>query len=261
MILTSENYFSLEANKEYMSNSQFKAFRACEEAGLNEALGASFSPITTSLLVGSYVDAHYEGTLDVFKAQHPEILKRDGALKADYVKADIMIERTERDELFKKYMSGEKQVIMTGEIEDVPFKIKIDSYHKDKAIVDLKTVKDFSLMYDEQLHRKVPFVEYWGYDIQGAIYQEIVRQNTGKQLPFFIAAVTKETEPDIAILSVGQDRLDECLTLVRALAPRYQTLKNGGDAPHRCEKCDYCKVTKELAFTGIIDYRDLYKED
>lgn len=253
--LISETYFSTEANQKYMSNSQFKSFRECEEKALAELSGEYERPVTTSLLVGSYVDAYFEGTLDVFKGKHPEIFKRDGSLKADYSKAEYIIERVERDEKFMKYMSGEKQVIMTGGIEGVPFKIKIDSYHKDKAIVDLKIVKDFKSIYDKELHKRVPFAELWGYDIQGAIYQEIVRQNTGKKLPFYIAAATKETEPDIALMSIPQERLDECLSLVKALAPRYQAIKQGKESPVRCQKCDWCKKTKVI--TEIIDYRDL----
>lgn len=253
--LISETYYSTEANQKYMSNSQFKAFSECEEKALAELSGEYERPVTTSLLVGSYIDAYFEATLDVFKGKHPEIFKRDGSLKADYSKAEYIIERVERDEKFMKYMSGEKQVIMTGGIEGVPFKIKIDSYHKDKAIVDLKIVKDFKSIYDEELHKRVTFAEFWGYDIQGAIYQEIVRQNTGKQLPFYIAAATKETEPDIALMSIPQERLDECLSLVKALAPRYQAIKQGKENSVRCQKCDWCKKTKVI--TEIIDYRDL----
>ena len=74
-------------------------------------------------------------------------------------------------------------------------------------------------------------------------------------MPFFIAAVTKETEPDIAVMSIPQERLDERLTLVKALARRYQLIKQGKEVPARCEKCDWCKKTKVL--TKIIDYRDL----
>lgn len=74
MILTNENYFSTEASMEYMSVSQFKAFESCEAAALAEAKGEYKREETTSLLVGKYVDAHFEGTLDVFKAQHPDIL-------------------------------------------------------------------------------------------------------------------------------------------------------------------------------------------
>lgn len=258
--LTDDNYFSHEASMDFMSCSQWKSFHQCEEKALAEIAGDYTRPSSTALLVGSYVDSHFEGTLDIFKAKHPEIFKRDGNLKAEYTKADEIIQRVERSDKFMRYMSGEKQVIMTGEIAGVPFKIKIDSYHPDKSIVDLKCMKDFEPIWNAEKHCKEPFVEAWGYDIQGAIYQEIVRQNTGKQLPFIIAGATKQTPVNHDLMYVPQERLDECLSLVKALAPRYQALKQGKEEnPSRCEKCDWCLETKIL--TEIVDYRDIGVND
>lgn len=253
--LTSENYFSQQANLEYMSCSQFKSFCDCEERTLADIAGDYKRDSSTALLVGSYVDAHFEGTLDVFKAQHPELFKRDGTLKADYVQAESIIQRVENDELFTKYMAGEKQVIMTGKIADVPYKIKIDSYHPDKAIVDLKVVKDFEKLWNDTEKLKQSFIRYWGYDIQGAIYQEIVRQNTGKQLPFFIAAATKEKHTDFNVFAVPQEWLDEKLAFVEERTPYFAKLKTGEEAAERCERCDWCKDTKIL--DKIVDARDL----
>jgi hypothetical protein len=247
-------YFSPAMQQKYMSVSQFKAFRKCEAAALSAVYGQYTQEQSTALLVGSYVDAHFDGTLDAFKASHPEILKRDGTLKADYAQADQIIERVERDTMFAKYMSGDKQVVMFGEIAGVPYKIKMDSYHAGKAIVDLKIVRDFQKLWDG--HARVPFIEYWGYDVQGAVYQEIVRQNTGETLPFFIAAATKESTPDIAVLSIGQDRLDYCLEEVKRWSPRYNGLKTGEiETPERCGHCSHCKETKIIE--KIVDYRDL----
>lgn len=55
--------------------------------------------------------------------------------------AEKMIERVEKDEFFMQAMSGEKQVIMTGELFGARWKIKMDSYLPGQAIVDLKTVR------------------------------------------------------------------------------------------------------------------------
>lgn len=252
MTLTAENYFSSEANHEYMSVSQFKSFQKCEAAAMAELNGDYSEPMSTALLVGSYVDAHFEGTLDVFKAKHPELFKKDGSLKSDYIQAESIIQRVERDNLFMALMDGEKQVIMTGEILKVPFKIKIDSFHLGESIVDLKVMRDFERIWDSENHIRVSFIEAWGYDIQGAVYQEIVRQNTGFKLPFYIAAVTKEKEPDISALEVKQPRLDYCLDIVKRDLSRITGVKKGLFEPHRCEKCDYCKSTKQLA--EIVDY-------
>lgn len=244
MKLTHENYFSREAQMEYMSVSQFKAFEVCEAAALAEVTGNYEREKTTSLFVGSFVDAHFEGTLDVFKAQNPQLFKRDGTLKSDYVKAYGIINRIEQDDFFMSFMAGEKQVIMAGEISGVPVKVKVDSLLPDK-IVDLKVMKDFDPIFKPEQGR-LNFIEAWRYDLQGAVYQEIVRQNTGKKLPFYIAAATKEKETDLAVIEVSPAYLELELAIFEEKVMRYDAIKSGSIEPKRCEHCDYCKSTKVL---------------
>ena len=253
--LTEENYFSEENNWKYAGSSQIKSFCDCEARTIAELKGEWQRPTNTSLLVGSFVDASVSGTLEEFTKEHPEVFKRDGTLKSEYVQATYILERMQRDELFSKYLSGDHQTIMIGNIEEVPIKIKIDSYHKDKAIVDLKCVKNFEPIWNPVTKEKENFVDYWKYTWQGALYQEIVFQNTGKKLPFFICAVTKELEPDLAILSIPQDILDEKLNTIKAILPSIKEIKEGKQQPTRCEHCDYCKSTKKI--TKIINYQDL----
>jgi hypothetical protein len=255
MPLTNENYFSVENQMKYMGVSQFKAFENCQASAYAEVTGNYEREKSTPLLVGSYVDAHFEGTLDIFKAKNPQLFKRDGNLKSEYIKAEQIIERVERDPLFMEYMSGEKQVIMTGIIENVPVKIKIDSYHPDK-IVDLKVMKDFQPMYVPEQGR-LNWIEAWRYDLQGAVYQEIVRQNTGKTLPFFLAAVTKEKEPDIGVFEVPQSYLDVELENFKSKVMLYDAIKKGTIEPERCEHCDFCKASKvlsEAVSLEVLDY-------
>lgn len=259
-MLTNENYFSPENQMEYMSVSQFKSFEKCQAAALAELSGKYEREKTTALLVGSYVDAHFEGTLDIFKAKNPELFRRDGTLKAEYINAEKMINRVGQDSLFMEYMSGQSQVIMTGEIEDVPVKIKIDSYHPDRMIVDLKCMKDFSPMYKEGQGR-LNWIEFWEYDLQGAVYQEIVRQNTGHILPFYIAAVTKEKEPDIAIIEIGQEYLNFQLERFSKKVQFYDALKRGIIEPERCGKCDFCKATKVLTKPITMEELDFDEGD
>jgi len=257
-MITSENYFSPENNLKYMGSSQFKAFMECESAALASIRGECIEEKSIALLVGSYVDAYFEGTLDIFKAKNPDIFTRSGSLKSDYVQAEKIIQRSERDEMFMKYMSGEKQVIMTGRIESVPVKIKIDSYHPGKCLVDLKVMKDFAPIWVDG-RGKIPFVEAWGYDVQAAIYQEIERQNHGvdaKPLPFFIAGATKQKSATrIKIMSIPQDQIDLAMGVVRANIERFQAIKSGQEEPERCGTCDYCAETETL--TEIVDYREV----
>lgn len=252
MILTNENYFSNEMQKKYMGVSQFKAFEKCPAEAIAEIDGKYKRQATTSLLVGSYVDAHFEGTLDLFKAQHPELFKRDGSLKSEYVKAEKIINRIERDDMFMEYMSGKKQVIMTGNIAGVDVKIKIDSLLPDK-LVDLKIMRDFEPIYKNEQGR-LPWYEAWKYDLQGAVYQEIYRQNTGKKLPFYLVAATKEDEPDIGIWHMSDEVMQFELGIFTEAAPLYDAMKNGTIEAPRCEKCDWCKQTKIL--TEVIESED-----
>lgn len=264
MQLTDENYYSREANLEYMSVSQYKSFAGtmgmnhCEFEAMEELEGRLKKEPTTAMLMGSYVDAYFEGTLDRFKKENPVLFKKDGGLKAEYVKADRIIESAERDPYFMAAMSGEKQVIMTGELFGAKWKIKMDSYTPGESIVDLKVVKavhgkdafqwikDYGYTY---------FALVWGYDIQGAIYQEIVRQNTGERLPFYLAALTKQDEPDKEVIEITQNYLDYALKTVEQNMPRILRLKNKEIEPDRCGVCDCCRKNKVL--TGPISIPDI----
>lgn len=252
MILTSENYFSKEADREYLSVSQYKNFMGslgkvgCEAEALALLNGEWEKEKTISLMVGSYVDAHFEGTLDLFRAQNPEIFTKKGELKSDYKRAEEVISRIERDPLFMKYMSGEKQVIMTAEMFGAKWKIKIDSYLEDKVIVDLKVMRELHKEEYTKDYGHMNFIQYWGYDIQGAVYQEVVYRNTGKRLPFFIAAASKEKEPDIELIQVDEKWLQEKLIEVERNTPKILALKSREVEPIRCGTCDYCRHTKVL---------------
>lgn len=250
-MLNRENYFSPENNLMFMGSSQFKDFASCEAAALARIRGEWAEPESTAMLVGSYIDAHFEGTLDIFRAQHPDIFKRDGSLKADYEQANQIIQRLERDEMFMRFMAGEKQVIQSGKICGVPVKIRIDSFHPGKAIVDLKIMRDFKNIWDSEERTFKPFVQAWGYDIQAALYQAI----EGNKLPFYIAGATKERETDLAIISIPQEALENAIAIIEANIERYDLIKKGIEEPERCGKCDYCKATKVL--TEIVDFREV----
>lgn len=108
-------------------------------------------------------------------------------------------------------------------------------------------MKDFESVWNAEEHKREHFILSWGYHVQGAIYREIVRQNTGKTLPFYIAAVTKEKpEPDLKIYWIPDDVLDDALNEVKSLAPRFQKIKRGEITPQRCESCAWCRHTKVL---------------
>ena len=119
--VTAYNYFTPEINMAYMSASQFKAFTQCEAAALAELTQEYIREESTALLVGSYVDAYFSRGLERFKADHPELLTARGELKAEYKKADRVIDRIREDKLFMALLGGRKQVVRTGRIGGIPF--------------------------------------------------------------------------------------------------------------------------------------------
>ena len=272
MILTEANYFSKEANIEYMSVSQLKAFETCEDGALAQMNELIEREETPALLVGSYVDAHFSHALDLFKAHHPDIVKKDGTLKADYIKADDVIARIESDQLLRFMLEGDTQTIKAGYISGVKFKIKIDSLLSakqceaitsncpsmardlllaDGAIVDLKVMRDFKPIYVPGQGR-LSFVEAWRYDLQLAVYQRV----EGHNLPCFIAAASKEKSPDIVLIRVPQYMLDAALEGVMNKIPYYAALKRGDGSPQRCGHCDWCKQTKVIMEAISADMMD-----
>lgn len=252
MQLTQNNYHSLEANQRYYSASQIKSFLECPAQTMAELSGEYTRPYSQALLVGSYVDAYFGGMdeFERFISEHPEILKRDGSLKAEYVKADEMIARAIRDDVFMEFMQGEKQVIKTGLILGYPFKIKMDVYKPGERIVDLKTAKDMQPMYKAEQGR-ITFAEFWNWPLQMAIYQAV----EGNKLPTYLAVITKETPVDLAVIEIPQHHLDAEMEILAEKLPYFDAIKSGIIEPPRCEKCAFCRETKKL--TGAISLDDL----
>jgi hypothetical protein len=249
MRLNAENYYTREVDQYYMSASQFKAFFECESCALAIIKGEWTEEPTPPMQVGSYIDAYFSGSLCQFQAAHPELYKRDGSLKAEFEHANKIIERIRRDDLMMSYLSGNCQEIRTGTIAGVPFKTKMDYCQPDKHIVDLKIMRDFMPVWKDG--SKVHFIEAWRYDYQAAIYQSI----EGHHLPVIIAAASKEPEPDIVLLSIPQQRLNNCMKDIEYLAPHYQALKLRLVEPGRCEACSFCHATKVL--TEVINYQEV----
>ena len=251
-ILTDENYYSEQANYEFMSVSQYKdfvgtyGFPGCEAKALAAINGEYEAPMNDAMLIGSYVDRYFEGTLPEFRKEHPEIFRNDGMLRSQFRMADRLIDRVEKDELFMTYMSGKKQTIMTAELFGTPWKIKIDSYIPGVAIVDLKVMKSLSDVKQAGDLGPLDFVRYWGYDIQLAVYQEVVRLNTGDKLPAYIAGISKEDPPDFDIIHVSDVYLKEALENVERNIGHVLDVKYGREEATRCETCAYCKSTKVL---------------
>lgn len=242
MKLTAENYYSQEANEQFFSVSQYKDFMKCEAMALAKIRGQYRQPSTRALLVGSFVDSYFEGTLDRFMKENPELFTRRNELRSEFRKANEIIGRVQADPLFMQFMSGEKQVIMTFELLGHPWKMKMDSYSTGICITDLKVVANF---------KSLPL---WRYDLQGAVYQAGVEAVTGEQLPFYLAVATKERVTDLDIFQIPQTTLNLAMDEIGFNITHFAEVKAGVIPPQYCGHCDYCKAVKAAT---IRNYNEL----
>lgn len=265
---TTSDYYGQQANYEFMSASQLKSFlgtpgiTACEERALADLNGQYVRPYSSALTIGSYVDVMLTGTEDeqhAFRESHPEMISSrgptKGQLKAEFRTADEMIARAFADAdnggIFMRALKGERQRVLTGEIHGHKFKARLDVLG-DGFITDLKTVENVNKRYYNEGY--YDFIGWWGYDLQGGVYQELVYQLTGERLPFYIAALSKQTPCDLDLLQVPQERLDEAMMRVTPDAlDRIAALKNGDIEPERCERCDWCRMTKVIRKPRILE--------
>ena len=264
MNLTPENYYSNEANRHYMSVSQYKDFLKCEAAALAKLNGEYEESKQDCFLLGSYVHAAIESVeANVkFREEHPEIFcstgKNKGELKSEYRSADVMIDTILSDDLCATMLQGEKELIVTAELFGVLWKAKIDVCSPDDGrITDLKTVKSIrEKYYNPTLGRYESFIEHFGYTTQLAVYSELERLHSKRfeRLEPFIVAVSKEDVPDKEIICFDDATLETELQKVRERLPRVQSVKLGYVEPERCEKCKYCRKTKKAQ---IVHYSNL----
>lgn len=249
MELNKDNYYSKDADIEYMSYSQFKDFEECPAKAMAKINKEWDDEQSESMLIGGFVDAWLDGESGKFAVDHPDIYNiRTGELKANFKKAQELCWEIKKDELLYNNLKGIRQFIVTGNIAGVKFKGKIDSLLADE-IHDGKVVKDCEEIYKNG--EKMPFYMAYGYDKQAVIYQTLYQQMTGKKLPFYLDVITKEKVPDKRIFMFGENTLDNALQEIIAKAPVYDAIKKGQEPVWYCGKCDYCKSIKKLTKDDI----------
>ena len=242
MELNQSNYYSPEADACYFSVSQFKDFMKCEAMALAKIRRQYTPPATRAMLIGSFVDAYFEGTLEAFMKDNPAVFTRKNELRSEFRKPNEIIGRIRADALFMQFMSGEKQKILTFELFGVPWKMKMDSFVPDICITDLKVTANF---------RSLPL---WRYDLQGAVYQAGVEANGLGHLPFYLAVATKEKVPNLDIFRVPDANLAIALEEIGERISHYADVKRGFAQPSYCGECEYCRTIKQAR---IRNYNEL----
>lgn len=270
MNLTRENYYTPDADWEYMSCSQYQAWNECEARELAKLQGRWADEEKEAFLVGNYFHTHFESpeAHEQFCNDHFDKIFKTKTVKgkggapdtvvptgkyAPYVQADKMIKVAESDELIQSLLAlpGENEMIMHGELFGVPWRIRLDKYVPDgRMIIDYKTVANIGeLKWSDELHEKVTFIDAYGYMMRAAVYSEIEKQNarSDNDPNFIIIAISKQDYPDKEVLMLNhRQRYDYELGKIKERLPMIQAIKEGRVKPKRCGYCDYCRATKKL---------------
>lgn len=266
MELTILNYHGAEANKLYMSNSQYSDFLECA-ARTKAILDGKWKDESKSdaLAIGGYVDAalltpdllpaYVERTKEYWfkkerKSKNNPTPGFTDEPTANVEKCEAMIARAKRSELFMLALVGEPQVIVTFEMFGVQWKVMMDvADEKANTASDLKTTASINEYRWSDFHkRKVPFYEAYNYFRQFGIYRQGYAAKYGKAPEFFfMPTISKEDGPDIEVFVFDDHvRFDDELAEVERMIPDIVKWKSGEESPPRCGACDYCRFTKEL---------------
>ena len=270
MILTRDNYYTPESDWEYMSCSQYQGWCECEAKQMAKLRGRWVDEPKEAFLVGNYFHTHFESPeahaefcrehfLEIYKtrtvkdkATGLETVVPTGK-RAPFEQADRMIATAEGDPLIRSLLDlpGENEMIMTGELFGVPWRIRVDKYVPEgRLIVDYKTVANINeLKWSSELREKVTFIDAYGYMMRAAMYSEIEKQFSASQDDphFIIIAISKQDYPDKDVLELNhRQRYDYELEQIRERIQHIQRVKDGSLRPTRCGVCDYCRATKRL---------------
>lgn len=255
MIISKENYYTPEADLNTFSVSQYKLFKQCEAKALAKVKGEYRQADNDAFLLGKYVHSWSEGTLEEFKNENPALFSTRGAtkgqLKSSFMVANKMIETLEKDSVCMKFLEGEKEVLIQGELFGVKWRGMVDILNINKGFfADLKTTQGIYKKYSG-----FNFIENYGYIEQMAVYRELIKQQFGKDLIPYIVAVTKEDIPDKAVIRIDKGYTDSKLQEMEFYVERFQAIKDGKVDPVGCGSCDYCKSVNKVS--RILSLSDL----
>ena len=213
MILTQDNYYTPEADMEYMSCSQYQGWQECEAKQLAKLQGRWVDEPSQAFLVGNFFHSYFEGedAHAKFKRENLDIFTKSSVKKynsmceavalqramgivsdknpeeelqllAPYEQALKMIEVAEKDPLIKQFidMQGQNEIFMTGEICGTKWRMKMDKYIPDtRFIIDYKTVANiWETSYNPIKQVRQTFVEMYGYLFRAAVYSLVECQNS-----------------------------------------------------------------------------------
>lgn len=264
--LNRDNYFSKEADMEYLSVSQYKNFLECESKALALCNGEWKYGDKTAFLLGSYFHAWCEGVLEKFIEENSSkiMMKSKKDKLASFKEVDTIISTLENNPVQYKLIldiirnpNNKKEQIFTGKLFGANWKIMIDIYNPNNGYFsDLKLVKSlYDRFYNVSSGKYENFILHYNYHLQMFIYSQIekIANNRDNILRPILTVVTKENPINTALFINFEDvgTSEDFLGILQLNVERILSLKKGESEPFSCEKCDYCRSKQK---TNVYKY-------
>lgn len=253
MILNRENYHSPEARRKWLSSSDVRQAIKCEFAWKAYRTGKMQEDESNEAFKqGNLFEVMLSGTdeeIQLFQQNNPDVFSSRGAtkgqLKSSYQSVMDCVESVRRQLfLMEIIQNSRKQVIMTGKIMGVPFRVMCDLIYTDGSIYDLKCMKSFTREWSSRAETYVEWFEAWNYHVQLWIYKEIAEQN-GLTVPNVGLIAGSKHNADVQALRFGNDLIAQAKADALYEIERMRDILNGAE-PMRCESCDVCIKSRTI---------------
>lgn len=270
--LTSENYFSPEADRFFMSNSQYKSFSTCEFQALAKLNGKIKEEPRKAFLIGQYGHKWNENGMQAqfLNDKYSDFVETKLITKSGKPSAelehfdDVVIPTAESCPRVMLSLKGEKEVLMTFKLFGVWWKMMLDSYNRPEGyFTDLKFLKDLKKEYNVALGFYQNIVEFRGYDTQMCLYAFGEKQFSESKdyLTPHLTIITKEKVPNKIILKGFKEVIDhkifDDVDGVASNIDRVLAVKDGIIPDNEIQQCGVCDYCKQNRITPIISYNML----
>lgn len=259
MNLTTENYYSFEADRQFMSVSQYKDWNECQNRAYEMYVTGKYHDLPkTAFIEGNFVHSYFHSPIEFqkylieFKEEIYNKAKKatkdnplpDREMCKDYRVILKACEDAEKDNFWMQYLDGVHEVIFEAEWLGIPWKIRVDVINRDKLFMsDIKAMASFEGGWKDDPN--IPFYVKYGYWNRFAIYRKILQIATGKTYKLYMPCLTKEDPSDREIWEFNnEDALNAELAKVEQNIEEIKRVKAEGYGFTSCERCSVCKKTK-----------------
>lgn len=255
MKITTQNYYSLEANKAFFNVSQIKMYLECPKQWKGFIEGRWKQEDKDVFFHGHYVDCaltepkKFVGFVQKHWDRISDWKGKDKLMVYKHLDQAILLAK--HQPLFMKYLEGDQQeIIALDNFHGYPFRCRLDVINlRLLRIVDLKTARSIrEEAWCEKRKAKLGFIDLWDYWIQMACYREAARIAYGVNFEGYIAALEKKAPYDHDVFHLkDRDALQGALwRAIGCMREMTDLLSVDSADVDGCDKCEFCIANRYL---------------